>query len=118
MENNHKDLSFKSEIGSRAKVTREDERSERAFKVNGQLKDIGRLLKPDPTAEYLGSAAVHVYLHKGSDLIIMDDEAMFLCQTTTLQDCPPQLANAAAIQLNQQLQQMFTGRRQTKRSGF
>jgi hypothetical protein len=114
----HKEKAFKDNFGGSASVTREAEKSERAFKENGKLKDIGRRLKPEEDCDYIGSAAVHLYIQKGSEIIIQDDVALFKCQTTSMQNATSQMANASAIQLNQQLQEMYTGRMQTRKSGF
>ena len=114
----HSDLQFKNDFEGKAKVTRETEQSQRSVKENARLTDMGKRLKPEPDANYIGSAAVHLYIKQGSALLVGSDMAMFKCQTTTLQDASPEMANACAIQLNQQLQEMFTGRRQTKKSGY
>ena len=109
---------FKQDLGSKAKVHRETEQGERAFKANGMLKDIGHLTKPDGDCEYLGSAAVHAYIKKGSEFLVGDDEALIVTQTSTMQGASANIANAAAIQLDRQLQDMYTGKMQKKKSGF
>jgi hypothetical protein len=114
----HKEQTFKSDFGGKAVVSREDETSQRASKENARLRDMGKRLAPEPDAKYIGSAAVHLYIKEGSALIVGSDVAMFKCQTSTMQDAAPEMANASAIQLNQQLQKMFTGRMQTRKSGF
>lgn len=113
MNQNFKDLAYKSDMGHKAKVTRESLPQDKTKGVNDALAMIGKRLEP-PGIEYVGSAAVHVYVRKG----IIGDELSFVCQTPLTNNCRSVVADDAALELSKQLKFNYTGKMETKRSGF
>lgn len=106
-----------TEFGQKAKVTRHEVSNTVAQRGNIKLREIGtELIRPvnegHETWRYQGSAAVHIYQseHLG--------EIVFLTQTSTMQDVNEVTASKAFSNLKSDLQYMYSGKRQVKRSGF
>lgn len=106
-----------TEFGQKAQVSRHRIANGVSQKANKELREIGQeLIRPinegHNTWQYKGSASVHVYQSE------MLGEVVFLHQTDTMQDVPEITASKAFSSLKSDLQYMYSGKRQVKRSGF
>lgn len=112
--NSFMEQKFKTDIGQKATVKREDIKNELATRTNAQLRDIGTVLNPidQDTLKYMGSAAIHVYQSE------MLGQLFFAAQTDTLQDMPETLAATAITELKGAMQTFYGRVRRTLRSGF
>ena len=106
-----------TDFGQKAVVVRHQVSNKVASQCNSGLRSLGKeLIKPvnegHNTWQYEGSASIHVYK---SALL---NEVIFLTQTETMQDVDEITASKAFANLKSDLQHMYSGKRQTKRSGF
>lgn len=114
MSDNHKHIAYRSDMGHKATVKREDLTNAKSKQSNESLAIIGKHLSP-PGLQYVGSAAVHVYLRKG----IIGDELAFICQPAPLvNQVQSPVADDAILELSKQVKKAYTGTMEVKRSGF
>lgn len=109
----HKELAYKSDMGHKAVVDRQELKSQNISQANNSLALIGKHLEP-PGIKYAGTAAVHVYIRKG----IIGDELTFICQAPLVNNVMAPVADDALLELTKQVKYRYTGKMETKRSGF
>lgn len=110
------DIKMRDQIGIFADVERSKVLDETAYRSNRALNDIGDFIHANNDTvrnlEYVGSAAVHIYLARAIG------EAVFVCQTKPLLECEERIAGPAFTDLQKNLMSHY-GRKTTKiRSGF
>lgn len=113
------DKLFRTEIGQRATVKREELGAEHAELMNRRLIDLGLSIQTDPEFklsgyQYRGSAAVHIYSH---DMLNLLD---FVSQSYPLQlyKCPEELASRAFDDLLRRMKLTYGKSHGKLRSGF
>ncbi len=105
---------FNSQLGSKAKVDRTEEKGERSAIANAMLREIGKNINAlDETSEYIGSCAVHVYKPKGEVKYLH-----FQCQVSPMQWVEETVADKALTELKGALMEHYGRDRQVLRSGF
>lgn len=109
----HEKLAFETSLNTKATVTRTEDKSERSALANTKLREIGSDINLIEGSEYLGSCAVHVYKPKG-----IVQYLHFQCQVGTMQNVPQVIADKALTDLKGALQELYSGSRQTKLSGW
>lgn len=115
MSEEHRKQHYKTETGSKAVVTREDQSGEHCARANEILCRIGGelLLPPGFTAEhYVGSAAVHIYW---SSLL---QHMTFASQVSTLGDTKEYVASSALQDLKGASMEHYGRKRRLLRSGL
>ncbi len=110
------DLKMRNEIGINADVERDVSGGEAAKRANRALNDIGDFIhKNNPNVadlEYVGSAAVHIYLAR------VLGEVVYISQTQPLLETEERMAGPAFTDLQKSMMRHY-GRKTTKiRSGF
>ena len=114
-----KDKTFKDQMGNKATFTREkiSDQRELALKVNGMLRDIGKIMAPkkDNKPEYLGSMASHMYKIPHPDPKKVE---LIFVEQTLLQDCPEPVASEAWKHIRGTSQEFYGHERQVRRSGL
>lgn len=111
--NEHQRKTFESDLGTKAKVSRSEETSERSAVANAMLREIGKEINALETSEYIGSCAVHIYKPKGQVKYLH-----YQCQVSPMQDVPEVVADKAFTELKGTLMEHYGKNRATKRSGF
>jgi hypothetical protein len=116
---NHSEITFNTQVGTKATVQRRTVGAEQATEPNRILAKLGIACHPDATREdsatqYMGSAAVHIYWN---DLL---QQVFFVSQTDGLRlyRCPELLAVKASEDFVQSIKQTYGHKRQVRRSGF
>ena len=104
---------FNSQMGSEAKVSRSEEKSERSAIANSMLREIGKNINALETSEYIGSCAVHIYKPKGEVKYLH-----FQCQVSPMQWVEEPVADKALTELKGALMEHYGRDRQILRSGF
>lgn len=119
MSNDHKNQTFKTDMGINATVQRAQANPEVAAKPNRMLVDLGQAFQEIEEFKlkgytYFGSAAVHIYAHE------LLNQLDFVSQTQALElfRCPQPLASRAFDDLLGTMKLMYGGRRPKLRSGF
>lgn len=110
------DLKMRDQIGISADVERNKKGDEAALRANRALNDIGDYIHQNTDAvqqlQYLGSAAVHIYMAPTLNQVV------YISQVGPLGDCPERVAGPAFTDLQKSMMAHY-GRRTTKiRSGF
>ena len=110
------DLKMRDQIGISVDVEREKKSDDSVVRANHALCDIGDYIHANTPAvsqlDYLGSAAVHIYMAPTLNGIV------YITQTGPLKDTPERVAGPAHTQLQKDMMSYY-GRKTTKiRSGF
>ena len=111
----HKEMTFRTELGTKATVRHEEMKVEEGNPINRELADLGLKANPKPDVlSYMGSAAVHIY--QSPQL----GQLFFISQTQPLAwyRCPEVLAVAAFNHILASMKSMYGHRRTKLRSGF
>ncbi len=111
----HREQTFHTQIGTKATVQRLTVGAEQAALPNRALADLGLACHPVPgKAEYMGSAAVHIYWNATLE------QVFFVSQTAALElyHCPEILAIKASEDLVQAMKVTYGKKRLLRRSGF
>jgi len=104
---------FNTEIGQKASINRETDKSEVALYANRKLRELGDEINPLPESlRYLGSTAIHIYQTE------MLKEIFFVSQTETMQDVHELTASKAFETLRSDLEVTYGRARRVRRSGF
>lgn len=116
--NDHKKQAYKTEMGQKAQIHREDINGTGPAQANDALKRIGQALEElvgpeNVKAEYVGSAAIHVYRY-GETIKMLE----FAAQTRPIIDLPEHVASSALDALRKDLQAAYGRDVQKLRSGF
>jgi hypothetical protein len=115
----HSHMVFRDSIGQKATVQREQMGAETAAKPNRALADLGLSFQADPKNKlgayrYLGSAAVHIYVHEVLGQIDFVSQA----QPLLLYRCPENLAAKAFDDLLREMKAAYGKKHGRLRSGF
>ena len=111
----NKDLTFRTQIGQKATVERQNVSGEGATQANQALMLLGNNCNPLPqNMRYMGSAAVHIFWNETLEIV------QFVSQTSPLenQGCPEILASKAFDDLLGTMKQQYGHSRSRLRSGF
>ena len=110
-----KEQTFRTQIGQKATVSREQVSNEQVTKANAQLDELGTSLNPVPTSlKYMGSAAVHIYWNETFE------QVFFISQVAPLEHnkCPEILAAKSFDDLVGTMKELYGKKRSLLRSGF
>ena len=109
---------FDVEYFTKAHVERYDENSPNIKRANMAIGDIGNFIKHDCLVnqlrelEYVGSAAIHIYIAP------VTRQAIFISQPEPLKNCPEEIAAKAAMHINQEMKAYYGHKqKKTTRSG-
>lgn len=117
--NDHKKQTFKTNMGIDATIQHSKMGAEKASIPNRQLCDLGlsfvEIVPHLAGYQYMGSAAVHVFLHAG---VLEQLDFISQCDAFDLYKCPMQLANRGIQHLDKTCKELYTGKRSRVRSGW
>jgi hypothetical protein len=110
------DLKMRDQIGIFCDVERDKKGGDAIKRANRALNDIGDFIHEEvpqvKELEYLGSAAVHIFLARGMQQVV------YISQTQPLGETPERVAGPAFTDLQKSMMDYY-GRKTTKiRSGF
>ena len=110
------DQKMRDQIGITVDVEREKQANDSVTRANHALCDVGDYIHSNTPSvaqlQYLGSAAVHIYLAPHLDQVV------YVTQTGPLRDTPERVAGPAFTQLQRDMMGYYNRKTTKLRSGF